>query len=307
MIWNNKKYHTLDYELKKYFGEKAIKLSINGGFTCPNRDGTLSKKGCIFCSQKGSGDFAGDVDSSVNKQINDQIRLLSKKWKSSTYIAYFQSYTNTYDTVENLQKKYLDSLSVENVKGIAIATRPDCINEDIVKLLSQINEKTYLWVELGLQTIHEETAKFIRRGYELDVFEKALKLLNKYNIKVVVHLILGLPGESKDDIIESAKYIGTKDIWGVKLHLLHVLKNTDLEKVYRQTNFKLLSQEEYVSLVCDCLEYLPKEIVIHRVTGDGKRSELIAPLWSLNKLKVLNDIDYEFLRRNSYQSKNLQE
>lgn len=306
MIWNNKKYHTLDYELKKYFGEKAIKLSINGGFTCPNRDGTLSKKGCIFCSEKGSGDFAGDVDSSVNKQINDQINLLSKKWKSSTYIAYFQSYTNTYDTVESLQKKYLEALSVENVKGIAIATRPDCINEDIAKLLSQINEKTYLWVELGLQTIHEKTAKLIRRGYKLDIFDEALKLLNKYNIKVVVHLILGLPGESKDDIIESVKYISTKDIWGVKLHLLHVLKNTDLEKVYKKTNFKILSQEEYVSLVCDCLELLPEKIVIHRVTGDGKRSELIAPLWSLNKLQVLNDIDYEFLRRNSYQGKNFQ-
>ena len=303
MIWNNKKYHTLDYELKKYFGEKTIKLSINGGFTCPNRDGTLSEKGCIFCSEKGSGDFAGDVDSSVNKQINDQINLLSKKWKSSTYIAYFQSYTNTYDTVINLHKKYNEALSVDNVKGIAIATRPDCINEEIAKLLSQINDKTYLWVELGLQTIHENTANFIRRGYDLDVFDDAVKLLNKYNIKVVVHLILGLPGESRNDILESVKYISTKKLWGVKLHLLHVLKNTDLEKVYQQTKFKILSQEEYVSLVCDCLEHLPEEFVIHRVTGDGKRSELITPLWSLNKLQVLNDIDYEFLRRNSHQGK----
>ncbi len=307
MNWNNKNYHTLDYELKKYFGEKTIKLSINGGFTCPNRDGTLSKNGCIFCSEKGSGDFAGNVDSSINKQIADQISLLSKKWKSSTYIAYFQSYTNTYDTVKNLQKKYFEALNVKNVKGIAIATRPDCINEDIAKLLSQINEKTYLWVELGLQTIHESTAKLIRRGYDLEVFNEAVKLLNKYNIKVVVHLILGLPGEKRNDILESVKYISTKKIWGVKLHLLHILKNTDLEKFYHQTNFKILSQEEYVNLVCDCLELLPENIVIHRVTGDGKRSELIEPMWSLNKLQVLNDIDYEFLRRNSYQGKSVLE
>lgn len=307
MNWNNKNYHTLDYELKKYFGEKTIKLSINGGFTCPNRDGTLSKNGCIFCSEKGSGDFAGNVDSSINKQIADQISLLSKKWKPSTYIAYFQSYTNTYDTVKNLQKKYFEALNVKNVKGIAIATRPDCISEDIAKLLSQINEKTYLWVELGLQTIHESTAKLIRRGYDLEVFNEAVKLLNKYNIKVVVHLILGLPGEKRNDILESVKYISTKKIWGVKLHLLHILKNTDLEKFYHQTNFKILSQEEYVNLVCDCLELLSENIVIHRVTGDGKRSELIEPMWSLNKLQVLNDIDYEFLRRNSYQGKSVLE
>ena len=303
MIWNNKNYHTLDFELKKYFGEKTIKLSINGGFTCPNRDGTLSKKGCIFCSEKGSGDFAGDVDKSINNQIEDQIKLLSKKWKSSTFIAYFQSYTNTYDTVESLRKKYYEALSVDNVKGIAIATRPDCINEEIVKLLSEINDKNYLWVELGLQTIHDKTERLIRRGYNLEAFNEAVKLLNKYNIKIVVHLILGLPGESKQDILDSVKYIAAKNIWGVKLHLLHVLKNTDLERLYQQTNFRILTEDEYVSLVCDCIELLPENVVIHRVTGDGKRSELITPLWSLNKLKVLNHIDYEFLRRNSYQGK----
>jgi len=303
MNWNDKNYHTLDYELKKVFGEKAIKLSINGGFTCPNRDGTLSEKGCIFCSEKGSGDFAGDVDSSIHKQIDDQIKLLSKKWKSSTFIAYFQSFTNTYDTVENLRKKYYEALSVDNVKGIAIATRPDCINEDIAKLLSEINEKTFLWVELGLQTIHENTSNLIRRGYNLSVFDEAIRKLNKYNIRVVVHLILGLPEEDNEKVLDSVRYISDKNIWGVKLHLLHVLKNTDLAKYYYKTNFKILSQEEYVSLACDCLELLPEDVVIHRITGDGKRSELIAPLWSLNKLQVLNDIDYELLRRNSFQGK----
>lgn len=303
MNWNNKRYHNLDYELKKVFGEKTIKLSINGGFTCPNRDGTAGERGCIFCSEKGSGEFAGDVDSSISRQIEDQINYLSKKWKTSSYIAYFQSYSNTYDTVQNLEKKYSEALGCENIKGLAIATRPDCIDENIAKLLSELNKKTYLWIELGLQTIHDSTAKDIRRGYSLNVFDETLKLLNKYNIKTVVHLILGLPGESKTQILESLRYISDKKIWGVKLHLLHILKNTDLEKLHQKTNFKILSQEEYVNLVCDCIELLPEDIVIHRITGDGKRSELVSPSWSLNKKQVLNDIDYELLRRNTYQGK----
>lgn len=303
MNWNNKRYYNLDYEMKKVFGEKAIKLSINGGFTCPNRDGTIGKKGCIFCSEKGSGDFAGNVDSSIKNQIDEQIKYLSKKWKTSSYVAYFQSYTNTYDTVENLERKYTEALSCENVKGLAIATRPDCINEDIARFLSEINKKTYLWLELGLQTIHESTAKDIRRGYNLKVFDEAIELLNKYNIKTVVHLILGLPGESKEHILESVRYISDKKIWGVKLHLLHVLKNTDLEKLYQKDNFKILSHEEYVNLICDCIENLREDIVIHRLTGDGKRSELVTPLWSLNKKQVLNDIDKELKQRNTYQGK----
>ncbi len=301
MKWDDKRYHSLNYELKRVFGEKTIKLSINGGFTCPNRDGTVGDRGCIFCNEKGSGDFAGNVNSSISKQIEEQIDYLSKKWKSSSYIAYFQSYTNTYDTVNNLEKKFLEALSCENVKGLAIATRPDCINEDIVKLLAKLNEKTYLWVELGLQTIHENSAKLIRRGYSLEAFDEAMQLLNKYNIKTVIHLILGLPGESKEQILESVRYITRKKIWGVKLHLLHVLKNTDLQKLYTETNFKILSQEEYVDLICDCIELLPEDVVIHRITGDGKRSELISPLWSLNKKQVLNDVDTELRRRKSYQ------
>ncbi len=305
MNWNNKRYHNLDYELKKVFGEKTIKLSINGGFTCPNRDGTVGERGCIFCSEKGSGDFAGNVDSSISKQIDEQIDYLSKKWKSSSYIAYFQSYTNTYDTVQNLEKKYLEALGCKNIKGLAIATRPDCINDDVARLLSELSKKTYLWIELGLQTIHESTAKDIRRGYSLNVFDEAVELLNKYNIKTVVHLILGLPKESKEHVLESIKYIADKKIWGVKLHLMHVLKNTDLERLYQETNFKILSQEEYVDLICDCIELLPEDIVIHRITGDGKRSELVSPLWSLNKKQVLNDIDFELLRRNTYQGKRL--
>ncbi|QSX05138.1 TIGR01212 family radical SAM protein [Sedimentibacter sp. zth1] len=301
MDWNCKNYHTLDFELKKYFGEKAIKLSINGGFTCPNRDGSINTCGCIFCSEKGSGDFAGNVDNSINNQINEQIKFLSNKWKSNTYIAYFQSFTNTYDSVINLEKKYTQALNCPNIKGLAIATRPDCINENIAKLLSSYNDRTYLWVELGLQTIHKNSSDFIRRGYDLDVFNNAISMLKKYNIRVVVHLILGLPNESNHDILESVQYVCTKGIWGIKLHLLHVLKNTDLANYYYENNMKLYTQEEYINLVCDCIEIMPQDVVIHRLTGDGKRSELIAPEWSLHKLKVLSAIDIELRKRNSYQ------
>lgn len=301
MNWNYKNYHTLDFELKKHFGEKAIKLSINGGFTCPNRDGTINTKGCIFCSEMGSGEFAGNVDNSIHSQINQQISFLSKKWKSNTYIAYFQSFTNTYDTIENLKKKYDKALECKNIKGLAIATRPDCINTDIANLLDYYNNKTYLWVELGLQTIHNNTAKFLRRGYDLSVFDNAINMLKKRNIKVVVHLIMGLPGESRYNMFESLKYVSNKKIWGLKLHLLHIIKNTDLANIYNEHKFKLFEMDEYINFICDCIEIIPPDIVIHRLTGDGKRSELIEPQWSLHKLKVLSGIDIELRRRNSYQ------
>lgn len=301
MQWNDKRYHTLDYEFKKIFGEKTIKLSINGGFTCPNRDGTISDRGCLFCSESGSGEFAGNVDKSIDEQLTDQMEFMSKKWKSNTYIAYFQSYTNTYDNVETLRKKYYASLSRDNIKGLAIATRPDCLNDEIIDLLSEINKQTFLWIELGLQTIHPQTAKLIRRGYELDVFEKAVKKLKKNNIRFVVHLILGLPGETHEDMLESVKYINSINPWGVKLHLLHILNNTDLYTYYKNTNFHVLSQDEYISLVCDCLELLNEDIIIQRLTGDGKKDDLIEPRWSLNKLKVLSDIDKELVNRQSFQ------
>lgn len=301
MQWNDKRYHTLDYEFKKIFGEKTIKLSINGGFTCPNRDGTISDRGCLFCSESGSGEFAGNVDKSIDEQLTDQMEFMSKKWKSNTYIAYFQSYTNTYDDVETLRKKYYAALSRDNIKGLAIATRPDCLNDEIIDLLSEINKQTFLWIELGLQTIHPQTAKLIRRGYELDVFEKAVKKLKKNNIRFVVHLILGLPGETREDMLESVKYINSLNPWGVKLHLLHILNNTDLYTYYKNTNFHVLSQDEYISLVCDCLELLNEDIIIQRLTGDGRKDDLIEPRWSLNKLKVLSDIDKELVNRQSFQ------
>lgn len=300
-MWNDKRYHTLDYELKKIFGEKAIKLSIDGNFTCPNRDGTISNNGCIFCSERGSGDFTSDKKKTISAQIYEQKDIMSKKWVSNSYIAYFQNYTNTYDSVENLRIKFYEALSCPNIKGLAIATRPDCINKEIVELLHEINSKTFLWIELGLQTINEETSIFIRRGYKLAAFDKAVNLLTKSNIRVVAHLIIGLPNETKEQILKSAKYIDNLNLWGVKLHMLHILINTDLEKYYKETYFHILSQDEYVNIICDILELLNSNIIIHRLTGDGKKSDLIEPLWSLNKLKVLSEIDRELKYRQSSQ------
>ncbi len=304
-MWNDKNYHTLDYEMKKIFGEKAIKLSIDGNFTCPNRDGTISCRGCIFCSERGSGDFNSDKNKSITEQIEEQKQIMSKKWKSSTYIAYFQNYTNTYDTVENLRKKFYEALNCENIKGLAIATRPDCIDFEVLKLLEELNSKTFLWVELGLQSINDKTADFLRRGYKTEKFDKTYEQLKNKKIRTVVHLIFGIPGETKTQMLDSVKYVSEKNVWGVKLHMLHVLKNTDLAEYYEKTKFKILSLAEYVEIVCDALELLRPETVIHRLTGDGKKSELIEPLWTLHKLKVLSDIDKELKIRESRQGKKL--
>ncbi len=300
-MWNDKRYHTLDYELKKTFGEKTIKLSIDGNFTCPNRDGTIGNRGCIFCSERGSGDFNSDKNKSITEQIQEQKQIMSKKWKSNTYIGYFQNYTNTYDTVKNLRKKFFEALNCEQISGLAIATRPDCINSEILELLEELNSKTFLWVELGLQSIHDKTAAFLRRGYKLEQFDETCEQLMKRKIKTVVHLILGIPGETKSQMLDSVKYVSAKNVWGVKLHMLHVLKNTDLAEYYQKTGFKILTREEYVDIVCDALMLLNPDTVIHRLTGDGKKSDLIEPLWTLHKLKVLSDIDKELKFRESCQ------
>jgi len=302
-MWDDKTYHTLNYELKKIFGEKTVKLSIDGNFTCPNRDGTIGKKGCIFCSESGSGDFNSDRNKSISEQIAEQKKIMSRKWISNTYIAYFQNFTNTYDTVENLRIKFNEALNCENIKGLAIATRPDCINDEILDYLQELNSKTFLWIELGLQTINNDTAKFLRRGYELEQFSQAVNLLKKRSIKVVVHLIFGLPGESVEQMMQSVRYVSSLNIWGIKIHMLHILKGTDLEAYYNKNHFKLLTHEEYVNIVCQALELLNPDIVIHRLTGDGKKSDLIEPLWTLNKLKVLSDIDKNMKASESYQGK----
>ncbi len=303
-MWNDKRYHTLDYELKKIFGEKAIKLSIDGNFTCPNRDGTIGYNGCIFCSDRGSGDFT-ERGKSIRSQIVEQKQFMSKKWKSNTYIAYFQNYTNTYDTVDNLRKKFYEALSCENIKGIAIATRPDCISDEIAALLSELNETTFLWVELGLQSIYDKTAEFIRRGYSLDAFINSVEILKSNKIKTVVHLIMGLPGETTSQMLNSVKYISRLNVWGLKIHMLHIIKNTDLALYYKENPFRLLTHEEYVNLICDSLELLNKDIVVHRLTGDGKKTDLIEPIWTLNKLKVLSDIDKTLKNRGSFQGRYL--
>lgn len=299
----DKRYNTLNKVLRKEFGGKVMKLSLDGGFTCPNRDGTVGSKGCIFCSDEGSGEFAGSRLVSLEEQVKQQKKLLSKKWKSDKYIVYFQNFTSTYKSVDELRKLYYEAINIEGVVGLAIATRPDCLDEDILDLLSELNEKTYLWIELGLQTIHEESTKFIRRGYPLEIYDKAIKDLKSRNIKVVTHIILGLPNEFNEDILETVKYVSKTNTWGIKIHSLYIQKQTDLYDSYIKDPFYIRAMEEYVSLVADSIELLEKNMVVHRVTGDGKRSLLHEPRWSTNKLKVITSIDQELKKRDSYQGK----
>jgi len=300
-MWGDKRYRSFNYEMKRIFDSKIIKLSLDGGFTCPNRDGTLGNRGCIFCGEEGSGEFAASRCLDIGKQVESQKQLLSKKWDSGKYIAYFQNFTNTYSTCEDLREKYYSAISQEGVVGLAIATRPDCLSEEILDLLEEINEKTFLWIELGLQTIHERTARFIRRGYKLDCYDEAIKQLKKRNIRVVTHLIFGLPNESREDILTSVKYVANTNTWGIKFHLLYIQKGTDIHQYYKKSPFHILSMEEYISLIADSIELLPPDMVIHRLTGDGKRALLVEPLWSLDKLRVLSEIDMELKRRGSYQ------
>lgn len=296
-----KRYKTLNEELKREFGQRVMKLSLDGGFTCPNRDGTVGNKGCIFCGEEGSGEFAGSRLDPLKVQVESQKRLLSKKWKIDKFIIYFQNFTNTYAPIERLRKLYYEALDLEGVVGLAIATRPDCLGDDVVDLLGEINKKTYLWVELGLQTIHEKSARFIRRGYPLNVYDEAINKLKARNIKVVTHVIIGLPNESREEILETIRYVGNTHTWGIKLHSLYIQKDTDLYRYYLKNPFPIMSKEEYVSLVVDGLTLLPPNMVIHRLTGDGKRELLHEPKWTLNKLGVLSSIDRELKIRNTYQ------
>lgn len=296
-----KRYNTLNNELKNEFGEKVMKLSLDGGFTCPNRDGTVGTKGCIFCSDQGSGEFAGSRFVSIEEQVEQQKRLLSKKWKADKYIVYFQNFTNTYASVDKLRKLYYEAIKIEGVVGLAIATRPDCLDEDILDLLSELNKETYLWIELGLQTIHEKSTRFIRRGYELSVYDKAIEDLKDRNIKVVTHIIIGLPDETDEDILETVKHIAITNTWGVKIHSLYIQKETDLYDSYIESPFGIRNMEEYIKIVADSIEVLPKDMIIHRLTGDGKRSLLYQPQWTLDKLKVLTGIDKELESRDSKQ------
>lgn len=285
-------FNSISSYLKKELGEKTIKLAIDGGFTCPNRDGTKGTGGCIFCSSDGSGDFASNIES--------QIKLLSSKWPKAKYLAYFQNHTNTYAPVEVLRNKFYDALNNPKISGIVIATRPDCLNDDVLDLLKEINDNHFMWVELGLQTIHEKTSTLINRCYPLEVYDSAIEKLSSRGIKTVTHLILGLPGETRDDMFESVRYVANSGTWGLKLHLLNVVKGSQMEKLYPQYK-SFDSIDEYVNLVCDLLEIIPKEIVIHRLTADAPRSILISPEWSFKKRTILNGINSELRRRKTYQ------
>ena len=295
---DNKRYHTLNYYYKNKYKSKVFKVSLNAGFTCPNIDGTKGYGGCTYCLN-GSGEKIKDND--LVKQFNDVKEVMLKKWPNSKYIGYFQANTNTYAPLDELKQKYELILKQDGVIGLNIATRPDSITKEVYDYLEELNKRTDLVIELGLQTIKEETAKMINRGSTLEEFETALNELNKRNINVVVHIINGLPYESKEDMINTAKYLSTKKILGIKIHMLHILKNTNIFKQYLKENFHILTKEEYVDIVCDQLEYLRDDIVINRITGDPIKEELVEPDWLIKKFGVLNEIDKEMKRRNSYQ------
>ena len=298
---SNKRYYTLDYFYKKKFGCKVFKVSLDAGFTCPNIDGTVGNGGCIYCSKLGSGDYAGDKNKNLIVQFNEVKEIIHKKWPKAKYIGYFQAHTNTYAPVAILKEKYETILGLDNVVGLNIATRPDAISKECLDYLEDLSKRTYLTIELGLQTIHEKTSVLINRCHSLECFDECVKNLRKRNINVVVHIINGLPYETKDMMIETIKYLNNLDIQGIKIHMLHILKNTKLGIMYKNEPFKILSKEEYVDIVCNQLENLNPDIVIHRITGDPKASDLIEPNWLIKKFGVINDIDKEFVRRDTYQ------
>lgn len=284
-------YLSFNKYLKDKFGQKVYKISLDGGFTCPNRDGKAGTRGCIFCSKGGSGDFAESREMSITEQIENGKKKVEKKIKSGKYIAYFQAFTNTYAPVEILRQKYEEAINHPDIVALSIATRPDCLGDDVLRLLDEMNKIKPVFVELGLQTIHQKSAKYIRRGYDLSVYDKAVRDLKKIGVNVVVHVILGLPNESENDMLKTVKYVCESGANGIKLQLLHVIDGTDLAKDYEKGLFKTLEFDEYVNLIVKCVKIIPKDIVIHRLTGDGAKKDLIAPLWSADKKRVLNAIN----------------
>ena len=296
---DNKRYHTLNYYYKNKYGKKTFKVSLNGNFSCPNKE--KNGHGCIFCSRLGSGDFAGNHNEDLVTQFSKIKEIMEKKWPNSYYIGYFQANTNTYAPLNELKEKYETILKIPNVIGLNIATRSDAISLECYDYLEELNKKTNLTIELGLQSIHEKTLKLINRGHDLKNFEKAVKELQKRNIEVVVHIINGLPGETKEDMLETVKYLNNLKVDGLKIHMLHIIKDTDLADYYQQHKFHILTKEEYIDIVISQLELLNPQIVIHRITGDPKKEDLITPTWLLKKFCVLNDIDKEMVKRNTYQ------
>ena len=306
MVWGEKSFNNIDYYLKEKFGEKIFKVSLDGGFTCPNRDGTLSYKGCIFCSESGSGEFTGDRKNTITSQINEQIKFLGRG-ENKKYIAYFQNFTGTYGNIEHLRSVYEEANKHPSIVGIAIATRADCLSEEVLELLSEFNEKTHLWIEIGLQTINDKTAEIINRGYKTEIFTEKMKELNKRNIKVVTHVIIGLPNENKNDVFSTIDYINEQKTWGIKLHLLYILKNTGLFEYYKSNPFEIMKKEEYISLVTEIISRLDKKIVIHRLTGDAPWKDLYEPKWSTDKRGILNGINKLLKEKKIYQGKERRE
>ena len=303
--YNNKRYHTLDYFYKNKFKDKVFKVSLNANFSCPNIDGTVGTGGCIYCSKTGSGEFAGNKEDDILKQFNTVKEMMHKKWPKAKYIGYFQARTNTYAPVEKLKQLYEEILKQKNVVGLNIATRPDSITDECLEYLKDLNKRTYLTIELGLQTTNEKTSILINRCHTLECFEKMVKKLRQNNINVVVHIINGLPYETKKDMINTVKYLNKLDIQGIKIHMLSVIKNTPLEKLYYKEKFHILTKEEYIDIVVDQLELLRPEIIINRITGDPKIDDLIEPKWLTKKFCVLNDIDKEMVKRDTYQGKKI--
>ena len=300
-VWGDKRYHSLNYFLREKFGEKVFKISLDAGFSCPNRDGTISRGGCIFCSERGSGDFAGNRQFSITKQFEDIKEIMSKKWKEGKYIAYFQAYTNTYGNIEVLREKYEEAIKQEGVVALAIATRPDCLSDEVIELLRELNKRVYIWIELGLQTVSDKTSRIINRGYDIATFESSVRKLRTASIDVVAHVILGLPEEDKNDMLNTIDYLAHSNIQGIKFHLLHLMKDTPLVRYYELGRLKFLEQEEYVDLVCEAIALLPQDIVIHRMTGDAPRELLIGPMWSLKKWEILNAINQKLEKYDIYQ------
>lgn len=300
---DHKRYLTWNFHLREYFGHKVFKVALDGGFDCPNRDGTVAHGGCTFCSAAGSGDFAGDRAKDLVTQFHEGKATMHKKWKDAKYLAYFQAYTNTHAPVDVLRSKFEPVLQQEGVVGISIATRPDCLPDDVVDYLAKLNERTYLWVELGLQTVHERTSLLINRAHDYQCYMDGVAKLRKHNIRICSHIINGLPLETKEMMLETAKEVAKLDVQGIKIHLMHLLKGTPMVKQYEKGLLQFLSFDDYVNLVCDQLEILPPEMIIHRITGDGPLHLMIGPMWSANKWAVMNAIDAELKRRNSWQGK----
>ena len=300
---DNKRYHTLNYYYKNKFGIKVLKLSLNANFTCPNLDGTKGYGGCTYCSKTGSAEFGGNKFKSLTEQVEEMKKIVNKKNISCKYIGYFQARTNTYAKVDKLKKLYEEVMSCQDIIGLNIATRCDAISDECLDYLDDLNKKTYLTIELGLQTIHKKTSKLINRCHTLKEFNNMVQKLRKRNIDVIVHIINGLPYENKEMMLETIKYINTLDIQGIKIHMLHIIKDTEMAKLYEKTNFHILTKEEYIDIVVKQLELLKPEIIIERITSDPDKETLIEPKWLCNKCQLLNDIDKEMKKRNTYQGK----